>query len=249
MTIGIVWRYREANVKAHYTPDWDHNVKAETVWWGIPIVLIVILSLVTWQSTHALDPFKPLNSGVRPLTVQVVALQYRWLFIYPEYGVATMNYLHIPEGTPINFQITSDAPMNSFWIPQLGGQIYAMSGMSTELHLQADKPGVYQGVSANISGEGFADMRFTAEATTTDEFLTWVDHVKNSTSLPLDATTYAELAKPHHESTPTDYYLKAPGLYDMVLMKYMSEHDSAADVSHTDQHSESVMDMSSHGGM
>jgi cytochrome o ubiquinol oxidase subunit 2 len=160
LTFTFLFKYRETNKKARYTPDWDHNRIYETIWWGIPIAVILLLSIVTWNSTHALDPYKPLSSSEKPLDIQVVALQWKWLFIYPEQNVATVNYVQIPVNRPVTFTITSDAPMNSLWIPQLGGQIYAMSGMSTQLHLIANHAGSYNGSSANISGEGFAGMRF-----------------------------------------------------------------------------------------
>ena len=164
MTIYIVWRYRESNQKAKYSPDWDHNSKVETIWWLIPTLLIVVLSVVTWNSSHSLDPFKPIKSSVKPLRVQVIALQWKWLFIYPEQGVASTNILELPVDRPINFEVTADAPMNSFWIPQLGGQIYAMAGMSTQLHLMASEAGTYAGASANLSGKGFAKMKFDTKA-------------------------------------------------------------------------------------
>ena len=155
LTFTIAWKYRASNTKAKYTPDWDHNRAIETVWWAIPFVLILILSVITWQSSHELDPFKPLASSKQPITIQVVALQWKWLFIYPEQHIATVNYVQFPVDTPVNFVITSDAPMNSFWIPQLGGQIYAMAGMSTQLHLMATDPGSYNGSSVTPQRTGF----------------------------------------------------------------------------------------------
>src|SRR5688572_21939694 len=135
LTFYIAWKYRASNKKAKYTPDWDHHTGIEALWWAIPLALITILSVITYKTSHELDPFRPIASDKKPLTVQVVALQWKWLFIYPEQNIASVNFVQFPEDRPVNFQITSDAPMNSFWIPQLGGQMYAMSGMNTKLHL------------------------------------------------------------------------------------------------------------------
>ena len=237
MTFFIVWKYREGK-KAEYRPDWEQSALAETVWWGFPTLLIIVLSVVTWNSSHHLDPFRSLESNKKPLKVQVVALQWKWLFIYPEQNIATLNYLRFPEDRPVDFEITSDAPMNSFWIPQLGGQIYAMSGMSTELHLMADEPGIYRGTSANISGHGFANMKFNAEAVSEGNFADWVAKVKASPKT-LSHADYTQLAEPDDHLVPATYYASLPkDLYDTVVMKYMMPgHGEPAKVdSHEDQH-------------
>lgn len=220
MTVFIAYRYRAGNTRAAYRPDWDHSRVAETVWWGVPILLITILAVLTWKSSHELDPFRPIASAKQPVRVQVIALQWKWLFIYPEYGVASVNYLRIPEDTPISFELTSDAPMNSFWIPQLGGQVYAMSGTSSKLHLMADEPGEYNGVSANLSGEGFAGMKFVAKAGSQADFDAWLEAAKD-TPLRLDAKTYDALARPSKNNKPAIYANVANGLYDSVVEKYM----------------------------
>lgn len=225
MTFAIAWKYREKNkdpkVQAAYRPDWDHSRKLETIWWGIPCAIILVLAVVTWNSSHALDPAKPIQQAENhPITIQVIALQWKWLFIYPEQHIATVNYVQFPEQTPVNFEITSDAPMNSFWIPELGGQVYAMSGMNTKLHLMADSTGVYGGSSANLSGKGFADMKFQARSSSLDNFNAWVTSVKKS-SFNLDASTYAHLAQPG-SNNQTMYYASVPyGLYDTVIDTYM----------------------------
>jgi len=228
MTYVIVRNYRvhpdgKTRKPAAYTPDWDHNRTVETIWWGVPTLLIVILSVVIIKSSYALDPFQPLaaSATTKPITVQVVAQQWKWLFIYPEQGIASVNYLEFPANTPIDFQITSDAPMNSFWIPKLGGQIYAMSGMSTQLHLIADQEGEYRGVSANLSGDGFAGMDFRVRATPQDEFDSWVQGIQHSNQ-PLTQTAYQQLAKPSMNVAPAFYTLPDKGLYDTVVMKYMA---------------------------
>lgn len=225
LTFMIAWKYRASNTKAKYTPDWDDNKWIEAIWWGIPCAIILVLGIVTWQTSHSLDPYKPLDSKMKPITVQVVALQWKWLFIYPEQKIASVNLVQFPEDTPINFVITSDAPMNSFWIPSLGGQVYAMSGMSTKLHLSADSTGDYRGSSANISGEGFARMTFTARASSRTDFNAWVKAAQQ-TGRPLDATEYATLAKPGEIDAPQSYALKDANLYDTIVMKYMMPHGS-----------------------
>ena len=233
------WKFREGNKKAKYTPDWDSNKFLETIWWGIPCVIILILSVVTWTSSHELDPYKPLNSNIAPLRVQVVSLQWKWLFIYPDEGIASVNLLKIPEKTPINFTVTSDAPMNSFWVPSLGGQIYAMSGMSTQLHLMADGVGSYKGSSANISGKGFADMNFMVHSSNKADFEAWVQQTKSS-STTLDASTYAQLAKPAIAAKPSFFKLDGADLYDTIVMKYMMP-EAQMQMDHS--HMESMSDM------
>jgi cytochrome o ubiquinol oxidase subunit II len=230
MLFLFAWRYREGNYKARYTPDWHENKLLELLWWGIPCAIIGVLGTIAWQSSHALDPFRPLDSSVTPVRVQVVALQWRWLFIYPDFGVATTDDLRFPEKTPINFEITSDAPMNSFWIPSLGGQVYAMSGMSTQLHLMADGVGDYKGSSVNISGEGYADMAFTARSLHQADFDAWVKNVK-ATGGALDQARYAGVAAPTKKATPQYFALADQDLYTGVIMKYMAPatggHDHA----------------------
>lgn len=219
LTFFIVWRYREGNHKSTYQPEWDHSRLLESIWWGVPCIIILILGVITWRSSHELDPFKPLTSSNQPITIQVVALEWRWLFIYPDQDIATVNYVQFPEDTPINFRITADAPMNSFWIPQLGGQIYAMAGMETKLHLMADKPGVYDGLSANLSGDGFASMRFKAEATSRASFDDWVADTKK---LPRTLTKlgYIELAKPNTDGGRILYSSREKDLYDTVIKQF-----------------------------
>ncbi len=219
MTIGIVWKYRATNTNATYSPDWDHNRTAETAWWLIPFAIITVLSVITWRSTHQLDPAKTLHSDTPPLTIQVVALQWKWLFIYPQEGIATVNYIKFPEKTPISFEITSDAPMNSFWIPQLGGQMYAMSGMSMPLHLEANETGDYRGLSANISGEGFSKMKFMAHSVTTDDFRQWVGQVRTSSNY-LNLDSYNLLSRPSQDDPLSDYYMTDNSLYNTIVSKF-----------------------------
>lgn len=219
MTFVIAWRYREGNHKATYRPDWSGNLLAESIWWAIPTIIIGILAVVIFQSSHALDPFKPLNSSITPVRVQVVALDWRWLFIYPDQKIASINYLKFPVNTPVNFTITSDAPMNSFWIPQLSGQIYAMSGMSSQLHLSARTVGDYRGMSANISGLGFSGMHFTASAVSQSDFTTWMQSLHKAT--PLTRTKYDQLAQKSCDSSRYSYRLADANLYNEIIDKYM----------------------------
>ncbi len=226
-------KYRKGNKKAKYRPDWDDNKTIELIVWGVPIVIIMILSVITWRSSHDLDPYRPLDSDVKPVKIQVVALQWKWLFIYPEHNIASVNFFQFPKNTPVNFEIAADAPMNSFWIPNLGGQVYAMNGMSTKLHLIAKEAGDYPGVSANISGEGFANMRFTARASEQADFDNWVKEIRGSAP-SLALVEYEELAKPGSIDEPIFYSLRDPVLYDRIVMKYMMPHDENSDhQSHT----------------
>jgi cytochrome o ubiquinol oxidase subunit 2 len=222
----FAWKYREGNARAKYSPNFDSSRKLESIWWGVPFAIIFVLSIITWNSSHDLDPFKPLSAAGKPVNVQVVALQWKWLFIYPDYNVASVNFLQIPTNTPVNFEITSDAPMNSFWIPQLGGQIYAMSGMSTHLHLMAGRAGDYSGRSANISGKGFAGMKFIARASSESSFNNWVNQV-SQTNNNLTLGTYVRLAKPS-ENNPVTYYSSVDEtLYDGIVSKYMAPAGSS----------------------
>ncbi len=221
MLIGFAWKYREGNKAALYDPDFDHSRLFESLWWGVPFTIIAILAVITWRSSHDLDPFKPIASSVPALNVQVVSLEWKWLFIYPQQGVAAVNYLRLPINTPVNFQITSDAPMNSFWIPQLGGQVYAMSGMSTQLHLMASQTGNFYGSSANISGDGFAGMHFTASSVTRSEFDSWVGQARAKGS-PLDLPNYSRLAKPSQNNPPMSYSPVREGLYSYVVNKFVT---------------------------
>lgn len=216
----FAWKYRASNTKAKYSPNWDYNLVAESIWWGIPCAIILVLSIMTWKSSRELDPFKPLESTVKPIHIQVVALQWKWLFIYPEQNIATVNFVQFPENTPLNFEITADAPMNSFWIPELGSQIYAMAGMRSKLHLIAHDTGSFRGASANLSGQGFAGMEFIAKASSEADFNQWVESVKKSTQ-SLSLNEYQELVKPSEYNPAAFYILKEENLYDQIVMKYM----------------------------
>lgn len=221
MTLVFAWRYRSTNTKATYAPRWSHSTAIEAVVWIIPCIIIAILATLTWTSTHELDPYKPLKSDVKPLNIDVVAMDWKWLFIYPDLNIATVNQIAMPVGTPVNFRITSATVMNSFFIPQLGSQIYAMSGMQTKLSLIADHPGTYAGISSNFSGPGFSGMRFTAIATDQKGFDDWVAKAR-ATDNPLTKTVYAELNKPSEDNKVTFYSSTPPSMFDFILNTQMA---------------------------
>ena len=224
LLIYIAWKYREGNQTAKYTPEFESSWKIETIWWLVPTMLLLIISVITWRSSYALDPFKPLKSDKPVLRIQVVAMDWKWLFIYPDEKIARVNTLDIPVGTPVEFDITSESTMNSFWVPQLGGQMYAMPGMTTKLNLVADKAGDYRGVSANIGGKGFADMHFMVHALPPDVYDIWLG-VMHRLPNHLTADEYAKLTKPGVVLNPTErsnaYSSVEPGLYDKIVMNYM----------------------------
>jgi cytochrome o ubiquinol oxidase subunit II len=220
MLFTFAWRFRESNKKAKYSPDVTGNRWLETIWWGIPGIIILTLSVITWNTSHSLDPHKSIEHSKAPLNIQVIALDWKWLFIYPQQKVASVNWVQLPVDTPVTFYITADAPMNSFWIPQLAGQIYAMPGMSTQLHLIADKTGSFEGSSANLSGKGFAGMRFTAKAGDDKEFANWLLTARHSPRT-LDYAAYTTLAKPSQNDSVNLYSSVEPDLYDKVVLKYM----------------------------
>ncbi len=227
LTFYFAYKYRENNTKATYAPEWSHSTKLEFVWWGIPILIILALGIITWKSSHDLDPYKPLPvNGKEPIVIQVVSLNWKWLFIYPNEQIATLNYLNIPKDTPIAFLLTSDAPMNSFWIPQLSGQIYTMPGMETKLHIIANENGKFEGMSANYSGYGFSGMGFIVEASSTEDYNKWVSKVKSSSSEILDNNTYIKLAKFSLNDKIKTYSSVKPKLFYDILMKYMSPNKS-----------------------
>jgi cytochrome o ubiquinol oxidase subunit 2 len=203
VAIFIAWHYRASNTRATYTPKWEHSKMEELIWWAIPFEIVLVLSALTWTSTHQLNPELPIVSSQPPMVVQVVALPWKWLFIYPADGVASVNELAMPVDRPVTFQITADAPMNSFWIPALGGQEYAMTGMTTVLNLMATKPGTYAGRSANYSGEGFAHMKFAARAMSQADFDAWILQAKQSSDV-LSSDSFNALAQPSSPASDTE---------------------------------------------
>jgi len=219
MTLLFSWKYSAYNKKAKYSPDWEHSSLAETLWWGVPFLIIIVLAIITWFSSHELNPFKPIENGKKPLTIQAVALQWKWLFIYPEQGIATINFIQFPKEIPINFEISGDAPMNAFWIPQLGGQIYAMPSMRTKLHLIAHEIGEYRGSSSNFSGKGFAGMTFIAKASSEEDFTKWAQKAKTAPAL-LSMQEFNRLVAPTEYVPVTYYRLADTRLFDQIVAKY-----------------------------
>jgi cytochrome o ubiquinol oxidase subunit II len=216
LTLATAWWFRAGNRKANYQPDWSYSGRIEVVVWSIPALIVLFLGGIAWISSHDLDPPRPIHSDVPPINIQVVSLDWKWLFIYPDLGVASVNKLVVPAGTPISFQLTSATVMNSFFVPQLGSQIYTMSGMTTRLHLQADNPGTYPGLSAQFSGDGFSDMRFDVVALAKDGFEDWLKTTRAAGGT-LDASHYADLARPSSALAPMTFGAVAPHLFETVV--------------------------------
>lgn len=214
-TLGVAWWFRASNQRAHYKPDWEYSGRIEMIVWSIPAMTILLLGGICWIGSHDLDPPRPIASNVPPLHVQVVSLDWKWLFIYPDQGVASVNRLVVPAGTPISFQLTSSGVMNGFLVPQLGSMIYAMAGMVTQLNLQADQPGTYPGLSTVFSGDGFPEMTFTVEAVPPASFTQSLAAMRGA-GKTLDANSYAELAKPGIAPIPITYGSVAPGLFATI---------------------------------
>nr|WP_083384423.1 MULTISPECIES: ubiquinol oxidase subunit II [Cupriavidus] len=220
LTLYFGWRYRETNTQATYAPKWSHSTPIEIVVWSIPCVIVAVLAVLIWKTTHELDPYKPIASQTKPVRVDVIALNWKWLFIYPDYGVASVNRLQIPVDTPVEFRLTAESLMNSFFIPQLGSMVYAMAGMQTRLHLVANHTGTYHGLSAAYSGEGFSDMRFDAIASSRAEFDAWVAQARRS-PLKLDPASYRELEQPSTRHPVTVYANATPALFEGVVNRFM----------------------------
>jgi cytochrome o ubiquinol oxidase subunit 2 len=215
-TLAFAWWYRSSNARAKRSEELAYEGRIDFVIWSIPALVVILVGGVTWISTHDLDPRAPIATNVKPLEVDVVSLDWKWLFIYPDQGIAAVNLLVIPTGTPVNFRLTSATVMNSFFVPQLGSQIYTMAGMTTHLNLLADKPGEYPGMSANFSGDGFANMRFIAKAVPAADFDTWVAQVRGSGSA-LDLPGYVALAKASQAVPPMTFRAVDPKLFERIV--------------------------------
>lgn len=226
-TLGVAFWFRASNTRARYLPDFSYSGRLELLVWSIPAMTVLLVGGVAWVGAHDLDPRKPINSTVKPVTVQVASLDWKWLFIYPQLGIASVNHLVVPAGTPISFELTSSTVMNSFFVPQLGSQIYTMSGMATHLQLQADHPGTYPGLSANFSGDGFADMRFAVDAVPAEQFAHWVTATRGNGPV-LDAAAYRTLARPSHAVAPLTYRSVTPDLFNGIVTGQWSHEDSRA---------------------
>jgi cytochrome o ubiquinol oxidase subunit II len=214
-TLGVAFWFRASNTRTIYWPEWRYSGRLEMIVWSIPAMTVMLLGSLCWVASHDLDPGKPLASSAKPLPIQVVSLDWKWLFIYPEQDIAGVNTLTVPVGTPLSFALTSSGLMNSFFVPQLGSQIYTMGKMTTRLYLQADNPGVFQGRSFNFSGDGFSDMHFLVHAVPPDEFAAWASKTKGA-GLALDPHSYAELEKPSQAVPPFTYGSVSPGLFTTI---------------------------------
>ena len=215
-TIAFAWWFRRGNKKATYRPDWEYSGAIEMVVWAIPALTIMLLGGIAWIGSHDLEPSKPLKSNVPPLNVEVVSLDWKWLFIYPDQGIATVNQLVVPAGTPVSFRLTSATVWNSFFVPQMGTMIYTMPRMTTRLNLQADKPGVFDGLSSHFSGDGFPGMQFRVQSLPPDQFAMWAQGARGQGAV-LDGQGYADLSKPSSYVKPITYGSVAPGLYDAIV--------------------------------
>jgi cytochrome o ubiquinol oxidase subunit 2 len=219
-TLAFAWWFRETNPRAQYRPDWVYSGRIELLVWGIPLLVIVFLGGVIWIGSHDLDPYRPIESKSKPIEVQVVSLDWKWLFIYPDQGIASVNELVVPAGEPVHFSLTSATVMNSFFVPQLGSMIATMNGMVTQLHLQAGRPGDYRGLSAQFSGDGFSGMHFTVHAVTEDEFARWLERARNAPSA-LDRNGYIALLQESQNVRPFSYRAVEPGLFQAIVTQHI----------------------------
>lgn len=222
---SFAWKYRESSKVDAYDPDARHSKFFVFSMWAVPSIFMILLAFVMWPATHKLEPKKPIAADIKPLTIQVVAMRWKWLFIYPEQNIATVNFIQVPVGTPVQFELTADeAPMSSFWIPHLGGQLYAMTGHTNRLNLIAQEAGDYPGSSAEINGAGFAGMKFITRASSKAEFDQWAENMQQSSSA-LDAVEYEKLLRPSKNNPAAFYSSVDADLYAKILMKYMGSHD------------------------
>ena len=224
MTIWFAIRYRANNKKARYDADWEHSSMIELVVWSVPLIIIIVLGIITYNTSHSLDPRQALKSDKETLRVQVVALDWKWLFIYPEQEIATVNELAVPVGVPVEFLITSDTVMNSFFVPQLGSMIYAMAGMENQLYLLADEEGTYRGLSAHYSGFGFSGMKFKAHAMNDGDFESWVANVKASPNV-LSKDAYSKLVVKTKDHPVEHYSSVNPLMFNRIIEKYTGEQN------------------------
>lgn len=225
LTVLFAWRYRQSNEAAPYEPDWDHSTQLELIIWGAPLLIIIALGAVTWMSTHLLDPFRPIDriaegkpvpESAKTVEVDVVALDWKWLFIYPQYGIATLNQAAVPINKEIAFRITSSSVMNAFYVPAMAGMIYAMPGMETQLHAVMNETGVFRGLSANYSGSGFAGMHFAFTSLSAADFDKWVAKVKADGGA-LDRNTYLALEEPSENVPPKTFGTVDPALFRLAV--------------------------------
>jgi cytochrome o ubiquinol oxidase subunit II len=220
-TLVFVWWFRARNARARYRPEWEYSGRIEMIIWSIPALIILFLGGIAWTGSHDLDPPRPLAESTAPLDIEVISLDWRWLFIYPHEGIASLNRLVVPAGVPLRFRLTSTTVMNSFFVPQLGSQIYTMPNMVTRLNLQADHPGTFEGLSAQFSGDGFSDMRFDLVSTEANAFKQWVNTAKTQGGV-LDASAFEELVKPAKADGTKTYAQVSEGLFDRISSGHMA---------------------------
>jgi cytochrome o ubiquinol oxidase subunit II len=221
LTLAFAWWFRAKNERARYRPDWEFSGRIEMIIWSIPALVILFLGGIAWTGSHDLDPPVPLADSAEPLDIEVISLDWRWLFIYPHEGIASLNRLVVPAGVPLRFRLTSTTVMNSFFVPQLGSQIYAMPNMVTRLNLKADQPGTFEGLSAQFSGDGFSDMRFDLVSTEAEAFKDWVTTTKGQGGV-LDARTFEELVRPAKAEGARTYAQVSEGLFDRISSGHMA---------------------------
>jgi cytochrome o ubiquinol oxidase subunit 2 len=214
-TFAFAYWFRASNTRAFYRPNWEYSGRIELVVWSVPALTVILLAGVAWIGAHELDPPKPIPGSSPPLTIQAVSLDWKWLFIYPDHKIATVNTLTVPAGVPLQFQLTSASVMNAFFIPQFGSMIYTMNGMTTRLNLQADKPGTFRGLSTQFSGDGFADMLFDVHVVPPERFSGWAQNAANAQQ-SLDRQSYQELAKPSIKHPQATYRLGDPDLFRAI---------------------------------
>jgi cytochrome o ubiquinol oxidase subunit 2 len=214
--LGVAWWYRASNTRARYLPDFAYSGRLELIVWAIPLLVITLLGGVAWIGAHDLDPAEPLASNTPALEVQVVSLDWKWLFIYPNQHVASVNQLVVPAGAPIHFTLTSASVMNAFFVPQLGSMIYTMNGMTTQLNLQADAPGTFAGLSSHYSGDGFSGMHFEVRAVPADQFAAWIETTRKA-GPTLNADGYATLVKQSMNVSPFTYRAADPDLFQKIV--------------------------------
>ena len=218
-TLAFAWWFRSSNSRARHRPDFVYSGQIELVTWSIPLLTIMLLGGVAWRGSHELDPARPLPSDEAPLNVQAVSLDWKWLFIYPDHNIATVNRLVIPVGTPVHFTLTSASVMNAFFVPKLGSMIYTMNRMATQLYLNADQPGTFLGMSSHFSGDGFADMQFNVEALPKDGFSAWINETRKGAAATLTSQTYQDLAKQSMKVAPFAYSAVEPDLFHKIIMQ------------------------------
>jgi len=222
--VMVFWfsrRYRASNTKAIYTPEWSYSGKIDLAMWLVPFAIVTALGILSWNETHQLDPYKPIEPGIDPIRIEVVSMDWKWLFIYPDHDIAVVNQLVFPARVPLNFRITSDTVLTSFFIPQLGSQIYAMAGRQSRLHLLAGEMGSYAGHNQQFSGRGYADMHFKAIAVSREQFEAWVQNTRQSPD-KLDPARYKKLAKPSVGHAVMYFSSVKPGLFDLIIRKYQT---------------------------